>query len=106
SGNRNPGFPLLDSFCFFNHDDSLSLPLDFLWHASLSPRGFAGLLECLYDLIIASTSAQVAGNTLLNLVLCRIRMLFEQFRACHQEAGRTVATLDSASLHKGVLNRV
>src|SRR5690606_28829256 len=58
------------------------------------------------DLVVARAAAQIACDRLLDLVGIRPRSLGVEGGAAHDEARRTVATLDRAFVDKGLLHGV
>src|SRR5689334_20740230 len=68
----------------------LAVYLPILHLSSLAGRR---IFDSLYDFVIAGTPTKIAGDGLLNFILCRMRVLFKKFRGRHNETGRAISTL-------------
>ena len=56
------------------------------------------------DLGISSAAAEVAGEVMADVILARVRLLFEQLGCHHHEPGRAEAALECAAIDKGLLH--
>jgi hypothetical protein len=58
------------------------------------------------DLAIAGAAAEIAGQTALDLVVCRVRLLIQQCARRHDHAGNAKAALHRAFVNEGLLHRI
>src|SRR5215468_1245341 len=65
-----------------------------------------GPVECLNDLVITRAAAEVASDALFDLRLSRVWDFLDQLGSGHQKARRAVATLNSPTFDKSLLDRV
>src|SRR5215218_1555089 len=70
------------------------------------PQPFGGVEGCINDALIARTAAEVAGDRDADLLLGRIRIVFEEFEQRRQHARRAEAALEAVVVAERLLQRM
>ena len=70
------------------------------------PHRAGRLLHGLDDVVVAGAAAEVALETLADLLLARVGVVLEDVARLHDHAGSAVAALEGVALVEGLLNRV